>query len=48
MMMYCVKCRAKREDPNAKAVKMKNGKDAFSGTCPNCGTRMFMIAPKKA
>jgi len=26
---YCVKCRTKREDPNAQAVTMKNGKKAM-------------------
>ena len=35
--MYCVKCRAKREDPNAEKVTMKNGKPAMKGKCPVCG-----------
>jgi hypothetical protein len=46
-MMYCVKCRAKRDDPNAKPVKMKNGKDAVKGVCPVCGTAMFKIGAAK-
>ncbi len=41
--MYCVKCRAKREDPNAKQITMKNGKPATEGVCPVCGTKMFKI-----
>lgn len=41
--MYCVKCRAKREDPNAEAVTMKNGKPAMKGKCPTCGTGMYKI-----
>lgn len=41
--MYCVKCRAKREDPNAQRVTMKNGKPAMKGKCPVCGTSMFKI-----
>ena len=41
--MYCVKCRQKREDPNAEKVTMKNGKPALKGTCPTCGTKMFKI-----
>ena len=41
--MYCVKCRAKREDPNAQAVTMKNGKPAMKGKCPVCGTGMYRI-----
>ncbi len=41
--MYCVKCRAKREDPNAEKTTMKNGKPAMKGKCPVCGTAMFKI-----
>jgi len=41
--MYCVKCRAKREDPAAQAVTMKNGKPAMKGKCPTCGTGMYKI-----
>ena len=40
---YCVKCRAKREIKDAKAITMKNGKPATQGTCPVCGTKMFRI-----
>lgn len=45
--MYCVKCREKREDPNAKEVEMKNGKMAWKGQCPTCGTTMFQIKGNK-
>ncbi len=41
--MYCVKCRAKRDDPNAEKVTMKNGKPALKGKCPTCGTGMYKI-----
>ncbi len=40
---YCVKCSSKREIKGAKAVTMKNGKPAISGTCPTCSTKMFRI-----
>ena len=43
MQAYCVKCRAKREMQNPKAITMKNGKPATQGTCPVCGTKMFRI-----
>ena len=43
MMMYCVKCRAKREGKNVQAVTMKNGKPATTGACAVCGTKMFKI-----
>ncbi len=41
--MYCVKCRAKREDNNPEKITMKNGKPAMKGVCPTCGTKMFKI-----
>ena len=44
---YCVKCRAKREMKNEKAVTMKNGKPATEGVCPECGTKMFRIGKSK-
>jgi ssDNA-binding Zn-finger/Zn-ribbon topoisomerase 1 len=47
---YCVKCKAKREMEDEKEVIM-NGKGgtkrkALSGTCPECGTKMFRILGK--
>jgi Zn finger protein HypA/HybF involved in hydrogenase expression len=47
MQAYCVKCRAKREMTDAKAVTMKNGKPATQGVCPVCGTKMFRIGSTK-
>jgi len=43
MQAYCVKCRAKKEMKDAKAITMKNGKPATQGVCPTCGTKMFKI-----
>jgi len=43
MEAYCVKCRAKREMKNTKAVTLKNGKPATQGVCPVCGTKIFRI-----
>ncbi len=43
MQAYCMKCRAKREMKDAKAITMKNGKPATQGVCPICGTKMFRI-----
>ena len=34
MQAYCVKCRAKREMQDAKAITMKNGKPATQGPVP--------------
>ncbi|MCH2321012.1 MAG: DUF5679 domain-containing protein [SAR202 cluster bacterium] len=43
MEAYCFKCRAKRTISGAKEVKLKNGRPATEGTCPNCGTKVFRI-----
>jgi len=43
MQAYCMKCRAKKEMKDAKAITMKNGRPATQGTCPVCGTKMFKI-----
>jgi hypothetical protein len=40
---YCVKDRAKRIMVNPTKVTMKNGKTAWKGTCPTCGTGMYRI-----
>jgi len=43
MQGYCVKCKARREIKNPKAITMKNGKPATQGVCPVCGTKIFRI-----
>jgi hypothetical protein len=48
MEAYCVKCRAKREMSNPKAVTLKNGRPATEGTCPVCNTRLVRIGAAKA
>ena len=48
MQAYCVKCRAKREMRDARAIIMKNGRPATQGRCPVCGTKMFRIGKVKA
>ncbi|MFC1979797.1 DUF5679 domain-containing protein [Chloroflexota bacterium] len=40
---YCMKCKAKKEMKDARAITMKNGKLATQGTCPSCGTKLFRI-----
>jgi Domain of unknown function (DUF5679) len=44
---YCVKCRAKKQMKNAKAITMTNGKPATQGSCPTCNTKMFRIGASK-
>ena len=43
MQGYCVKCKAKKEMKNPKAITMKNKRPATQGTCTTCGTKMFKI-----
>ena len=40
---YCMRCRAKQEMKNPKAVTMANGRPATTGTCPVCKTKMYRI-----
>ena len=43
MQAYCVRCRAKQDIVNAKAVIMKNGRPSIQGVCAVCGTKVFRI-----
>ena len=41
---YCVKCRQKDVTMlNPNKEQLKNGKWAYKGKCPNCGTTMVRI-----
>ncbi|MCX6764450.1 MAG: DUF5679 domain-containing protein [Candidatus Nealsonbacteria bacterium] len=48
---YCVKCKKKKEIKNEKEVSVggKGGtkRRAATGTCPDCGTKMFKFLPSK-
>lgn len=44
---YCVKCKGKKEIAKAEEVKMKNGRPALQGVCPDCGTKLFRILGAK-
>ena len=47
VIAYCVKCKEKRvmENPQEVTMKGKGGKMrmAMTGTCEQCGTKMFRI-----
>lgn len=51
MEAYCVKCKTKKEMKDGKQVEMKGKggvmRQALSGVCPDCGTKMFKILGKK-
>lgn len=38
---YCVKCRKKVEMSNPQLVSFPNGRKAYKGTCPYCGTKIY-------
>ena len=40
---YCVRCKKKVEMKNPQKVKLKNGKMATKGVCPECSTSVFRI-----
>ena len=40
---YCVKERKKVEIKDPEQITMKNGRPAVTGTCPDCGTKIFKI-----
>ena len=42
-LVYCVKCKTKTEQKDAKVVTMKNGKPASQGNCAVCGTKTNLI-----
>jgi len=48
---YCVKCKEKQtiKDPRVVIIKGKGGtkRNAATGTCPVCGTKMFRFLPKE-
>lgn len=43
MEAYCVKCKAKREIKDPVAGFNKRGAAVVTGTCPECGTKMYRI-----
>jgi len=45
---YCLKCRIKREIKDAKACFNKQGVPATRGTCPVCGSSMYLIGKTEA
>jgi len=40
---YCIKCKKMSEMKNPVKKKLKNGRDATTGTCKKCGTKIFKI-----
>ena len=43
----CLKCKTTKNMKEPKPLTMKNGRNAVSGKCPDCGTKMFRILPNK-
>ncbi len=45
---YCMRCQAKRMMKNPHQVTTQSGRRALTGTCPECGTSMFVFIKRKA
>ena len=45
--IYCVKCRVKRAVAHPHAVTLSNGRPAFSGPCPVCGTMLYRMRQRQ-
>jgi Zn finger protein HypA/HybF involved in hydrogenase expression len=43
---YCVKCRTKVEIKNPHDVVLKNHRNAITGYCPICGSKVYRITGK--
>ena len=43
---YCLKDKKNVEIKNPQNITMKNGKPAITGTCPDCGTKIFKIGKR--
>jgi hypothetical protein len=41
--IYCVKCRDRRKIRNPETVTLANGRSAYQGPCPVCGTKVTRI-----
>jgi len=41
--IYCVKCRGRRTIRNPQTVRLANGRPAYRGICPECGTKVTRI-----
>lgn len=40
---YCVKCKQRKVMNDAQPFRLKNGRGAYQGLCPDCGTKIFKI-----
>lgn len=43
IMIYCLKCREKKEARNPKAETLKNGRSAVRGVCPDCDKTLYRM-----
>ncbi|MBN1630305.1 MAG: hypothetical protein JW990_11105, partial [Thermoleophilia bacterium] len=43
VQIYCVKCRDQRMIRNPTTVTLSNGRPAYQGSCPVCGTKVSRI-----
>ena len=43
---YCFRCKTKKQVKDPEIKQMKTGMNAVSGTCVDCGCKLYKILPK--
>lgn len=43
IMIYCLKCKGKKEALNPQNETLKNGRSAVRGVCPDCGHTLYRM-----
>ena len=46
MLLYCLKCKSKKEAINIEEVYSKNNKPMITGNCSSCGTKIYQFIKK--
>jgi len=44
---YCITCKKMQEMKDPELTTMKNGMEAYKGTCSKCGQKLYRIVGKK-
>jgi len=44
MIFYCMRCKKRQEIDKPQAVTLKNGRASYTGSCPECGCKVFKFS----